>query len=303
MKTTKKMLAGLFGGLMVPGMLLAADEAPKTITITGPIKVETASTAPAVSIKLGQRSAKVIPTRVGCAHSGGGNITVAQPTADKLVITLTGSVVASAGPFNDAVVALDYDVAQCIEVSFDDPEVKAAKLEMDAQVVGVLRADKKGSAEVGQGCINIGCATGAAASICTPPHSVSGCTSLSVNDYEGPVSVPVLAGKYTVNATWHVGANMPKGGICKGPSAEFAPDAVDPVWLHHKAAFYGIDKKPFGLILTVTASKVEQPKKDEPKAEEKKPEEKPAEKPAEAPAPAAPAAAPVPAPAAPIEKK
>jgi hypothetical protein len=36
--------------------------------------------------------------------------------------------------------------------------------------------------------------------------------------------------------------------LCKGPSAEFAPDpAIDPLWLSYKEPFHGAAKKDFGF--------------------------------------------------------
>ena len=53
---------------------------------------------PPISITLGDRHATATPVRHGFAHTGGGNIDVAQPAPDTVVITMTGVAVAGAHP-------------------------------------------------------------------------------------------------------------------------------------------------------------------------------------------------------------
>src|SRR5579885_1330229 len=70
---------------------------PITITVT-PL---TAAASP-VSFTLGPRQASVNPARKGFTHTGGGNIDVAQPSPDTVVITMTGVAVAGPHPFKDS---------------------------------------------------------------------------------------------------------------------------------------------------------------------------------------------------------
>src|SRR5207247_11072678 len=67
---------------------------------------------PAVTISLGNRQAQGTPTRQGFSHTGGGNIDVQQPSADVLVVTMTGVAVAGGHPCKDSFAALAFDLAQ-----------------------------------------------------------------------------------------------------------------------------------------------------------------------------------------------
>src|SRR5580704_6105178 len=96
--------------------------------------------APAVTIDLGSRQAQGVPTRQGFSHTGGGNIDVQQPSPDTLVITMTGVAVAGAHPCKDSLAALAFDLCQEFEVSAAKPEVKKAKLTIEARVIGLLRS-------------------------------------------------------------------------------------------------------------------------------------------------------------------
>jgi hypothetical protein len=88
-------------------------------------------------------------------------------------------------------------------------------------------------------------------SVCVPPHSVCGCDSLSVNDHDGPKSVPIAAGKHTLHVTFRIAAQT-DSVLCKRPSAEFAPDpAIDPLWISYHEPFHGVKKDSFGFQVIV----------------------------------------------------
>src|SRR5438105_8203415 len=92
---------------------------------------------PAVTITLGARHGHVTPVRQGFTHTGGGNIDVAQPTPDAVVVTMTGVAVAGGHPCKDSVAALEFDLNQCLEIAFADPKVKRAKLTIEGRVTGL----------------------------------------------------------------------------------------------------------------------------------------------------------------------
>src|SRR5262245_8128638 len=92
--------------------------------------------APPASLILGPRHGHVTPERHGCTHTGGGNIDVAQPAPDTLVITMSGVAVAY-GSVCDASAAQNFDLDQAFEVSFDNPKLKKAKLTMEGRVIGL----------------------------------------------------------------------------------------------------------------------------------------------------------------------
>jgi len=265
-RMTRRVLLG--AGLLAtaPGLLgptAAGQDKKETVQPGQPvtITVTTASPAPDVSISLGKRDAKVVPCRTGCTHTGGGNVDVQQPSPDTLVVTMTGAAVAYGSPAGPASAALDFGMTQTFDVSFDKPTVKAAKLTMEARVIGFLRSHKSGTAEEsgsavvsGAGCPGL--------TIAVPSHAVSGCESVSVNDKEGPVSQVIpAAGTFCLRQTFRVAATMPKALFpCKAPSAEFAPDpALDPVWISAKEPFHGAAKKDLGFQVTIKVAPEEVP--------------------------------------------
>src|SRR5262245_12910325 len=154
--------------------------------------------APPVSITLLDRHGHVTPSRAACSHTGGGNIDVQQPAPDTVVVTMTGAVVAES--------SMHFDLEQCFEVSFDNPKFKKAKLTIEGRVIGLLRGAKKGSASYSDACASVGIASEPIMNICVPPHAVDGCDNLAVNDHAGPLSVPIAAGKYTLQQTFNIAA-------------------------------------------------------------------------------------------------
>ena len=159
-----------------------------------------AAAAPPVSITLLERHGHVTPIKGKCTHTGGGLIDVATPSADTVVITMSGAVVANS--------EMKFDLDQCFEVNFDDPKVKRAKLTVEGRVIGLLRSHCKGHAEQGEACASVGCRAGRPASrVCVPPHAVCGGENLSVNDHDGPEAAAGRSpGKYTLHQTFSIAA-------------------------------------------------------------------------------------------------
>jgi hypothetical protein len=199
-----------------------------------------AAPPPPVSITLHERHGHVTPIKGKCTHTGGGLIDVATPAPDTVVVTMSGAVVANA--------EMKFDVDQCFEVSFDDPKLKRAKLVVEGRVIGLLRGETMGAADYSDACAHIVCGPAGLLSVCVPPHGVCGkCDNLAVNDHDGPKTVPVVPGKYTLNQTFTISAHT-DSFICKRPSAEFAPDpALDPLWINYHEPFHGVKKDSFGF--------------------------------------------------------
>lgn len=250
-------------GLIVLGTVSAAD-APAP-----------APSGPPVTITLGGRHGHVEPHREGCTHTGGGNIDVAQPSPDTVVITMSGIAVATAMPCKCSTAALHFDLDQCLEVVAADPKVKKVTLTLEGRVIGLLRSHCKGSAEQGESCVSIGCGPIEVLSLCVPPHSVCGGENLSVNCKEKTHTVPIAPGEYTLHQTFAIRAAHPKClAPCKAASAEFAPDpALDPLWISYWEPFHGAAKKDFGFQVTVKVAA------DDSNGKEKEPEKAPAPKP------------------------
>ncbi len=274
-------------GLLVPWTLNAQEKTTAQPGTPVNITVQPASpSSPPISFVLGPRHGHVTPERHGCTHTGGGNIDIAQPAPDTLVITMSGAALAY-GALREAHAAQAFDLEQCFELSFDNPKVKKGKLTMEGRVIGLLRSHgMRDGAGYDNACAAIGVGSHSLLSLCVPPHSVCGRQSLSVNDHDGPLSVPVTAGRYTLHQTFRVSAMaQPTVLPTKGPSAEFAPDpAIDPLWLSYKEPFHGAVKKDFGFQVTIKvaedtdADKPENGDKPELPKREKLPEPSPLEK-------------------------
>jgi hypothetical protein len=235
-----KYLAGAF--VIVVPLSLALAQAPP-------------APPPPVSLSLGMRHGHVMPARCGFAHTGGGNTDVAQPSPDTVVVTMTGVVVAGGHPCTRSTASMEFDLVQALEVSFDNPKVKKAKLNVEARVIGLLRSECKGegSASEGPGCATLSPDQGETISVCAPTHSVSAGENLSVNDHDGPVESPVAGTKYTLHQTFTISATRAKSiWPTKAVSAEFAPDpALDPLWISYWEPFHGAIKKDFGFQVTI----------------------------------------------------
>jgi hypothetical protein len=213
--------------------------------------------APVVTINLGARQAKVAPVRQGFTHTGGGNIDVAQPAPDTVIITMTGVAVAGAHPTKASSATLQFDLEQAFEVTFEKPEVKKARLTLEGRVIGLLRSHKGGgTAEVSTpGSAVVLAGPVEVLGLHLPATAVSCGENLSINNRHGPEGVTVKAGAFTLHQVFGLTAAHPRSlKFCKAASAEFAPDpALDPLWISYWEPFHGAAKKDFGfqIILRV----------------------------------------------------
>jgi hypothetical protein len=254
--TTTEWSCAILLGLITPAVGLLAQETkvppgtPVVIQVT-----PAAAPAPAVSISLGNRQSQVSPSRSGFTHTGAGNIDVAQPSADTVVITMTGVAVAGAHPTKASSASMNFELTQSFEVSFDNPKVKKAKLTVEGRLIGLLRSQRKGcgSASEGPGCATVTSDKASLITVCVLEHAVAGGESLSINDHEGPSDVSIAPGKYTLHQTFTVSATHGKSLLpCKAASAEFAPDpALDPLWISYWEPFHGANKKDLGFQITI----------------------------------------------------
>jgi hypothetical protein len=255
-------LAGLLAALL-PAPAFA--QAPATVPPGTPVTIHvtpTPAASPAVSITLGKRIGRVVPHRQGICHTGGGNIDVAQPSTDTVVVTMTGVAVATGSPCGAGVAAMDFDLKQAFEVVFEKSDVRAAKLTLECRVIGLLRTHRGGgTAEASHGCAQVCGDTAVFTNVCVPDQAAACSENLSVNDREGPVSVSVPAGKYTLHQVFHILAAHPRSILpCKAASAEFAPDpALDPLWISYWEPFHGAIKKDFGFQVTLRVAQDTEP--------------------------------------------
>ena len=228
-------IAGLFTVASL-GALMAAQPA--------------AAPEPKAAITLKDRQANATPARQGFTHTGGGNIDVAQPSSDTIVITMTGIAVAGPHPLKESSASLTFQLDQCLEISLDNPKIKRVKLSLEGRVIGLLRSHK-GGGTVQHGPAHAAVTNGGAELLFldVPGHCVSGGENLSINDRRGPLSASLAAGDYHLHQTFVVSASHPRCvKLHKAASAEFAPDpALDPLWISYWEPFHGAAKKDFGF--------------------------------------------------------
>jgi hypothetical protein len=248
----------LWAGLLCAALPLPAWAQQQTVPPGTPVTIvvkPAEAEAPPVSITVGPRHGHVHPVRAGLSHTGGGTIDVAQPSPDTVVISMYGVAVAAGCPTKGGTAALQFNLEQCLDIAFDKPGLKAAKLTMEGRVIGLLRTEKKGggTAQTAGGCATVSCNGTEVATLCVPDHTVACGESLSINDQEGPVTVPIGPGKYTLNQKWLISATNPRCVLPhKAPSAEFAPDpALDPLWISAWEPFHGASKTNFGFQVTI----------------------------------------------------
>lgn len=223
---------------------------------------EAKSEAPVVLI-LGPGRGCATPLLHGCsARSGAGNIHITQPAADTISVIMTGGAVVRGHLCKDASAAMNFELAQCFEVVFNDPKVKSAKLILWGRQVGLLRSawpccgKQGGAAEI---CTparaTVTCADTQTLALELPPRMVAGGLNLSVHDREGPIYVPVTPGKYTLHQVFGISASHGHGVFCKPTSVEFAPESLEGDWLGQREPFHKAEKKDFGfhVILKVAA--------------------------------------------------
>jgi hypothetical protein len=219
------------------------------------------------SFILRDRHGHVIPVREGFTHSGGGNIDIAQPSPETIIITMTGAVVAGGHPVKDSVATLQFDLVQCLEVVAGDPKVTRLKVTMEARAIGFLRSHASccacrkptGSAEMGPAHAALVVDHAEVVAVALEPHSVAGGENLAINDHAGPVEAPIAPGLYTLHDAFTISAAHPHSVLpCKAASAEFAPDpALDPLWISYWEPFHGAVKKDLGYQVILKLSPAE----------------------------------------------
>lgn len=241
-----------WGVVIVPALLIGAGP-PETKTV-GPVTLQVAEPAPPVTIQLLDRHGFANAHRAGTSYVGGGTIDVAQPSADEVIVTLSGVAVATDHP-KGSTTAIRFELEQGFEVAFADPNARSGRLTVEARVIGLLRSGSKGSAFESDGVTTVTCGDEGLISVGLPGRGVAGGASLSVNDLAEPGSVPVGPGRYLLHQGWLVGAAHAPALLGKAAAAEFAPEpALGPLWVSRREPFHGARKQDFGLRVTLRAS-------------------------------------------------
>jgi hypothetical protein len=237
-----------------PPVRLATFEQPAAVRVGDVVQLAPApAPAPKVGIVLKDRHGHATPTRTYVARCGGGTIDVAQPSDDKIVITLAGVVTAPPHPIDGSAASIVFDFDQAFAITFADSKVKQARLIVEAQVIGLLRGDKFGGcAGVDHGSVAVFADKTSLLSLSLEGHHVSGDEHLAINDHKGPVAAGATPGDYHLLQTFRIDATHGRSIRGKAAAAEFAPEpALDPTWISVNDPFRGANKKEFGFRVTL----------------------------------------------------
>lgn len=203
---------------------------------------------PKFSFVLKNRHGHATPSKTRAAHTAGGNTDVQQPSDDRLVFTMTGVATAAPYPTTDTGAAMDFDLNQEFAIAAADPKQTAAKLIVEAQVIGLLRGDKHGgSASVGCGNVAVFSGTTSILALSIDAHSVAGEDHLAINDRKGPVGQLVTPAEFHLMQTFRINASHGRGICGTAAAAEFAPEGLEKEWIAINDPFRGANKKEFGF--------------------------------------------------------
>lgn len=220
---------------------------------------------PAVELILTPGQATAVPVKKGVAFANGGIIDVAQPSPTTIVVTMTGLTAANADLFVTSLANYHFNLTQSFEVVFNSKGVKSAKLTLEGRVIGLLRTEfvhraaglhqQKcyGTAETLPACATVTGEHQEAVTLTLPARAAGGCEDLSVYNHEGPLSVAVKPGKFTLNEDWGIGVTH-AAFHSRGASAEFAPQpfyvATSQLFTDYQP-FNGVATRDFGYQVTL----------------------------------------------------
>ncbi len=210
---------------------------------------------PKAEFVLGNRSGECLPRTTGhSALAEGGTVSVEQPSADVVIVTMRGAAAARSHPLKPSQAALTFQLNQDFQILLHGQ--KSARLLLEARVIGTLRSGQtheksvKAAGEVAQ---DVGSATVfmgphmvVAANV--EPHVLTGGEDLSVNCKAGPFAAPVFTGCYALSGTFAIRASRNRSLIpCAGTSADFGPTSLESSWVDGNDPFDKASKEDFGF--------------------------------------------------------
>lgn len=210
---------------------------------------------PRAGILLKNREAYATPEKSGRAGTAGGNIHVNQPSADTVVIKMSGAAVANGHPFKSSHASINFELNQEFKVVFaNSQESKNAKLYLDIKLIGLLRGGNKhgscGTAGHSEIAVAVSAGPAILGSLSLPPLKTVPGQNTAINCRKGPLEIPVSCGCFTVHASLRVDANHSQTFLdCQPVVADFNPGGVK-VRLHHDP-FSNCSHDDFGLQITV----------------------------------------------------
>jgi len=208
-------------------------------------------------LKLGGRSACVIPRHRGQSRAEGGQIDVTSPRSDALAAVLSGSVAANAYLGCPGSAAERFQLVQELEITCSDKNVKIAKLSLDSVLAGFVRSKHRAETGARLATARV-CPVGSTEplmEITHPTLAVQGTDGRHCNQHLPSVEMSgVPLGRYTLTAEFIIEAEAV--GIADAhANADFSPSGSLPSdWVRTRDPFQGVDKKDFGFSLTLTVA-------------------------------------------------
>jgi hypothetical protein len=208
-------------------------------------------------LKLGGRTACVIPRHRGQSRAEGGQIDVTSPSSNALAAVLSGSVAANAYLGCPGSAAEHFQLVQEFEFTCSDKDVKTAKLSFDSVLAGFVRSRHRAATGVRLATARV-CPIGSSEPVMVITHptlAVQGTDGRHCNQHLPTLEMSgVPIGHYTLTAEFVLEAEA--SGIADAhANADFSPSASLPTdWVRTRDPFQGVDKKDFGFSLTLTVA-------------------------------------------------
>jgi hypothetical protein len=205
-------------------------------------------------LKLGARSACVIPRHRGQSRAEGGQIDVTSPSSSTLAAVLSGSVAANAYLGCPGRAVERFELVQEFEITCSDKNVKTAKLSLDSVLAGFVRSKHHAETGVRLATARV-CPIGSPQPVMVITHptlSTQGTDGRHCNQHLPTLEMSVVAlGSYTLMAEFVLEAEA-FGIVDAHANADFSPSGSLPSdWVRSRDPFQGVDKKDFGFSLTL----------------------------------------------------
>jgi len=203
------------------------------------------------------RHACVTPHTKKLARVDGGFIDVATPTAQGLIVTMTGTAAASSYLGCTGAATAEFELAQEVEITCSDPSVSTVALTLDSALVGFVRSKGHAGAAVRLAEVSVTPEgwEGTPLALWYPPLGVAGKEGRLCNQHLPPIlNMPMPIGRYVLSARFALDTRA--SGVCDDHSvADFSPDTALPAdWIRSRDPFQGVSKKAFGFTFTLSAA-------------------------------------------------
>ena len=218
-----------------------------------------AEPTPAYQLVLHSRTAQATPERTKASQTGGGSITVDQPTPNTVVFRMGGSA-AAGSTFHCSSAEIAFELMQDIEIVATRDGVRPPRIGMIGRLVGTLQVSNpekwqhaKGSAMQGPPTACLLSCDQPLLSIDMPASAVACGQKISINNQSGPCESTATVGCYRLSASFRVAADQGKGVWHRHYAvADFDPaPQLDAFWANGLKPFRAVPREDFGFTLVV----------------------------------------------------